>query len=90
LEQAKNRLKPELQAGEGWIGRCSEFGFQAVGRQNEQAKREGRVAGAMNLISFVTGLQPFVDEFMGRTARRLAATVRKLVAHGLKTTKVHV
>jgi hypothetical protein len=36
--------------------------------QDEQAKREGRVARPMNLISFVTALQPFVDEFMGRLA----------------------
>jgi hypothetical protein len=35
---------------------------------NQQAKREGRVAGPMNLISFVTALQPFVDEVTGRIA----------------------
>jgi hypothetical protein len=37
---------------------------------NEQAKHEGRVAGPMNLSSFVTALQPFVDEFMGRITGR--------------------
>jgi hypothetical protein len=53
--------QPVGSSGFGWS-------LARLQRQNEQAEREGRVARAMNLILFVTALQPFVDEFMGSTA----------------------
>jgi hypothetical protein len=69
LARAKNRLKPELQAGEGWIGGGSEFRLQAVGRQNETTPACLARIAPMNLeMHKALLIKPTILRFMGRTA----------------------